>query len=261
MREFYFISGLPRSGSTLLSAILKQNQSFYADIASPIYNLVNVSIDTITGGEYNFNIDEDQRKNLIHGIFDGYYAHIKTPVIFDSSRLWTNKTTLLKTLFPNAKILCTVRDIVSILNSFEILLNQNCFYTKQINEKVFSENIFTRSEELFEREISSCYSSLLEGYHLNPEMILLIEYKELCKNPERTMKKIYEFLEKPYYAHNFENLQYSNTNFDLSCNIKNLHTIRKKVNYNPPKIIFPSKLKKHYEDMNLEFWKNNKIKY
>jgi sulfotransferase len=36
MKSYYFISGLPRSGSTLLSGILKQNPEFYADIASPV---------------------------------------------------------------------------------------------------------------------------------------------------------------------------------------------------------------------------------
>ncbi|NBR76993.1 MAG: hypothetical protein EBT73_06670 [Actinobacteria bacterium] len=33
MKEFFFISGLPRSGSTLLSGILRQNPEFYADIS------------------------------------------------------------------------------------------------------------------------------------------------------------------------------------------------------------------------------------
>ena len=36
MKNYYFISGLPRSGSTLLSTILSQNPDFYADISSPL---------------------------------------------------------------------------------------------------------------------------------------------------------------------------------------------------------------------------------
>ena len=35
MRKMHFISGLPRSGSTLLSAILRQNPRFYAAMSSP----------------------------------------------------------------------------------------------------------------------------------------------------------------------------------------------------------------------------------
>jgi sulfotransferase len=257
MKFYYFISGLPRSGSTLLSAILRQNPEFYADIASPVEALTGSSIDIVTGGESNLTVTEDQRKNLMYGIFDGYYQHIDKPVIFDSSRGWTKKTNFLKALFPYTKILCPVRDIVSILNSFEVILNKNCFYTKQINEKVFSQNIFMRIQEIFEREIINYYSFLQEGYALNPEMIHFIEYENLCKEPEKTMRGVYEFLEKPYYSHDFENLEYSNENFDRACNLKDLHTVKRRVEYKPPRIILPPEIVKKYKEMNMEFWREN----
>ena len=254
MKQYYFISGLPRSGSTLLSAILKQNPEFYADIASPVEALTGNSIDIITQNEVNLIVAEKQRKNLLHGIFDGYYQHIENPTIFDSSRSWTKKTNLLHALFSYTKILCPVRDIISILNSFEVLLNKNCFYTKQISEKVFSDNIFKRTQEIFEREVIKYHSFLQEGYLLNPEMIYFIKYENLCKEPEKTMRGVYEFLEKPYYSHAFRNVKYSNENFDKSCNLKDLHTVRKAVNYKPPRIILPSQIVQKYKKMNMEFW-------
>jgi len=257
MKSYYFISGLPRSGSTLLSAILRQNPEFYADIASPVEALTGSSIDIVTGAESNLTVTENQRKNLMYGIFEGYYQHIDKPVIFDSSRGWTKKTNFLKALFPYTKILCPVRDIVSILNSFEVILNKNCFYTKQINEKVFSQNIFMRIQEIFEREIINYYSFLQEGYALNPEMIHFIEYENLCKEPEKTMRGVYEFLEKPYYSHDFENLEYSNENFDRACNLKDLHTVKRRVEYKPPRIILPPEIVKKYKEMNMEFWREN----
>jgi sulfotransferase len=257
MKFYYFISGLPRSGSTLLSAILRQNPEFYADIASPVEALTGSSIDIVTGAESNLTVTENQRKNLMYGIFEGYYQHIDKPVIFDSSRGWTKKTNFLKALFPYTKILCPVRDIVSILNSFEVILNKNCFYTKQINEKVFSQNIFMRIQEIFEREIINYYSFLQEGYALNPEMIHFIEYENLCKEPEKTMRGVYEFLEKPYYSHDFENLEYSNENFDRACNLKDLHTVKRRVEYKPPRIILPPEIVKKYKEMNMEFWREN----
>ena len=74
---------------------------------------------------------------------------------------------------------------------------------------------------------------------------------------EKTLRKIYEFLEKPYYCHDFENVEYSNENFDNGCNIKNLHTIRKKVEYDPPRCIIPEEIVNKYTKMNLEFWKKD----
>jgi sulfotransferase len=257
MKSYYFISGLPRSGSTLFSSILKQNPEFYADIASPVEALTGTAIDIVTSAESNLTVTEDQRKNLMYGIFEGYYNHLQEPVIFDSSRDWTKKTNFLSALFPYTKILCPVRDIVSILNSFEVILNKNCFYTKQINEKIFSQNIFIRIDELFQREIINYYSFLQEGFALNPEMIYFIEYENLCKEPEKTMRGVYEFLEKPYYSHDFENVEYSNENFDKACNLKDLHTVKRRVEYKPPRIILPPEIVKKYKEMNMEFWRKN----
>ena len=67
MKSYHFISGLPRSGSTLLSGILKQNPEFYADIASPVEALTGTSIDIISGAESNLATTEDQRKNICTG--------------------------------------------------------------------------------------------------------------------------------------------------------------------------------------------------
>ena len=256
MKSYYFISGLPRSGSTLLSGILKQNPDFYADIASPVQGLTGTSMDVITSGENNLNITEDQRKNLMYGVFDGYYKHIEKPVIFDSCRAWTKKTNFLKSLFPYTKILCPVRDIVSILNSFEVIASKNPFHTTTLT--AHKDNVFARCDDMMDRNdgiAAEPWILLREGYAMNPEMIMLIEYENLCKTPEKTMRKVYEFLEIPYYAHDFENVEYSNENFDKSCNLKDLHTVKRKVEYNPPRCILPPEIVQKYNEMNMEFWK------
>jgi len=256
MKSYHFISGLPRSGSTLLSGILKQNPNFYADIDSPVEVITGTSIDLITSGKSNLTITKDQRKNIMYGIFDGYYKHIEKPVIFDSSRNWTKKTSFLKSLFPNTKILCPVRDIVSILNSFEIIASKNPFYTNILAED--KDTVFLRCDSMMDRNggiVAVPWILLQEGYALHPEMIMLIEYENLCKEPEKTVAKIYEFLEIPYYSHDFENVEYSNENFDRACNLKDLHTVKRKVEYNPPKCILPLEIVKKYTKMNMEFWK------
>jgi len=258
MKSYYFISGLPRSGSTLLSGILKQNPEFYADIASPVERIAETSIDIITSAESNLTITEDQRKNLMYGIFDGYYKSIEKPVIFDSCRGWTKKTNFLQALFPYTKILCPVRDIVSILNSFEVISSKNPFHTKTLAEH--NDNVFSRCDGMMNKNggvVAEPWILLQEGYALNPEMIHFIEYENLCKEPEKTMRQVYEFLEKPYYTHDFENVEYSNENFDRACNLKDLHTVKRKVEYNPPRCVLPPEIVKKYQKINMEFWKPN----
>jgi len=256
MKSYYFISGLPRSGSTLLSSILRQNPDFYADVTSQIVMLIDNAIDMISKSENNFSIKEIQRQNIVYSIFDGYYKHIDSPIIFDTSRIWTQKISLLQKLFPYTKILCPVRDIVSILNSFEHAILKNPLHKTPITKD--AENVFSRCNVLMDERngiVTNPLISLKEGYAFNPEVIHFIEYDELCKNPEKKMREIYEFLEKPYYEHDFNNVEYTNENFDRSCNLKDLHTVRKKVEYNQTKCILPPEIIKRFKDMNLEFWR------
>lgn len=192
MKQYYFISGLPRSGSTLLSAILKQNPEFYADISSPVQSLVQTSIDVITSSENNLVIQEDRRKTLIQHIFEGYYNHIDNPVVFDSNRGWTSTTSLLKNLFPYTKILCCVRDIEWILDSFERITAKNCFYTNTFADEETIQSVETRCMGMMDVKKSGMiikpWHWLQEGLAINPDMIMLVEYKDLCQNPKKHCK-------------------------------------------------------------------------
>ena len=87
----HFISGLPRSGSTLLAALLRQNPALHANITSPLGSLVGtVLVDMSQGNETSVFIDDSQRVTLLRGLFDGYYHAIHpTKTVFDTNRGWT----------------------------------------------------------------------------------------------------------------------------------------------------------------------------
>ena len=83
----YFISGLPRSGSTLTAAILRQNPRFHAGMSSPVASLFESLIAQVSAGtELSSMVSVDQRKRLLTGLFDSYYADRAEPVIFDTNR-------------------------------------------------------------------------------------------------------------------------------------------------------------------------------
>lgn len=260
MKDYHFISGLPRSGSTLLSAILRQNPNFYADIASPICGLVSGCIDVMTGAENNLNIDDQQRKDLLRGLIDGYYKKIEKAVVFDSSRTWTSKTNLIKTLYPKAKILCCVRDVPWILDSFETIANKNSLHTNAFVDSDTNQSVTTRCDALMDvqkgGQVVKPWFWLQEGYYANPRMLHIIEYDNLCKNPEATLKLIYGFLEIPHFEHDFDNVEYSNEKFDGPMGQKDLHTVRKKVSFQQRETILPPTVWKKYGGQ--EFWREEK---
>ena len=122
MKNYYFISGLPRSGSTLLSTILSQNTDFYADISSPLSMITENTVRVFSECENGPNINEERRINTIQNLFEGYYLQQSQSTVFDTSRSWTRNSSLIKQVFPNTKILCCVRNVDEIVNSFEKLL-------------------------------------------------------------------------------------------------------------------------------------------
>ena len=86
-RTFHFLSGLPRSGSTLTAALLRQNPRFHAGMSSPVAALFEGLIAQVSAGtELSTMVDDEQRARLLRGLFDGYYADRPEPVIFDTNR-------------------------------------------------------------------------------------------------------------------------------------------------------------------------------
>ena len=91
----HFISGLPRSGSTLLSAILRQNPRFSASMTSPVSALFGAVHPKMCGGEFGVFFDDEKRTAVLKSIFNGYYPSASEQVIFDTNRTWTGKVSLL----------------------------------------------------------------------------------------------------------------------------------------------------------------------
>src|SRR4051794_12564835 len=108
----HFISGLPRSGSTLLAALLRQNPRFSAGITSPALGLFNAMLrETSQRNETAVFIDNGLRERLLRGVFEACYADIHPrQVVFDTNRLWTTKLPVLTRLFPKAKVICCIRN-------------------------------------------------------------------------------------------------------------------------------------------------------
>ncbi len=148
--RLHFISGLPRSGSTLLAALLRQNQRFSAGMSSPVYNLFRAMLaETSARNEGVVFIDNDMRKRLLVGVFDAYYHETASEtVVFDTNRSWTTKLPALVELFPEAKMICCVRNVSWVLDSVESLIRRNAFELSGIFNYNSSGTVYSRVEGL-----------------------------------------------------------------------------------------------------------------
>lgn len=256
-KKYHFISGLPRSGSTLLTGILRQNSRFYSDISDPLLGFILAVIESNNDASVRALSDEERLKNTIFGIFDGYYKNIDKETIFNCNRGWTKHVEYLYRLNDNFRVICCVRDYKWILNSFEKIY-KNRTLKQTINTPSYGGNSLTvwhRTDELATNGfVRFAYNALKEAYY-GPysKHLLFVEYNDLTKNPKETMQKIYDFVEEPYYDHDFDNVIYSNHEYDDPIQLPGLHTVKRKVEYVEGDMILPPDLVEKYS--NWEFWR------
>src|SRR5688500_16181259 len=83
--KMHFISGLPRSGSTLLAAILRQNPRFHAAMSGPLWQIFEGLVRSMgESNEYSLFLTEAQRERMARSLFESFYADIAgEKVVFD----------------------------------------------------------------------------------------------------------------------------------------------------------------------------------
>jgi len=255
-KQFYFISGLPRSGTTLLSTILNQNPDFEASISGPLARFTRAIIEQSSDqGGYRFQCPESKRKDIIKAVFDAYYPEDNKTYI-DTNRGYNLLLPLLKDLFPYTKVIVCVRDINWILDSFETLVRKQPYSKTTMFSDDENVNVYTRCQSLMreDRPLGFAYMALKHAITSNEKsMLMLVEYDQLCKKPETTIKSIYKFIDKPYFGHDFNNVEVSYDEFDSDVNLKGLHTTRKEVKFIQRQMILPPDIQQTFK--NLEVWR------
>lgn len=195
-------------------------------------------------------------KNIVQKTIETYYHDVNKEVIFDTNRLWNNLLPPLNDMFPYTKIICCVRDINWIIDSFERLHQKNPYAISTVFPENVDLNVYTRSDSLMGnggivREPYDALKSAMTG--MFKDMLFFVEYDILCKNPEGVMKALYNFIDQPYYQHDFDNVEDRYDEYDVEINMKGLHDTRKKVEWKPREFILPPDVLNKYQG--LEVWR------
>lgn len=256
--KYHFITGLPRSGSTLLSAILLQNPRFHAGMSSPVGPLVHNMLEHFgAGSEFGPVVSKDKRRSMTKGIFDNYYSDIEgKDIIFDTGRMWSANMPMLSDIFPQSKVIACVRNVAWIMDSLERIYTSNPFeITKLFNSGVERNTVYSRIEALAmpNRLVGYAWSALREAYYgKNANSLLIVDYDFLATAPDKVISLIYQFIEEPEFKHDFSNVNYDAPDFDQALGLHGLHKVQPRVTLNSRSTILPPDLFKKYEE--LSFW-------
>jgi len=262
-KQFYFISGLPRSGSTLLAALLSQNPDLYVSMTSPLIGFLGTLESTWIKTYKQFTCPFDNHlENLSKGLINNFYESVDKKFIIDKSRDWSSNIGHLHQLFgEQPKLICTVRDIPSIISSFYKLICNDVDGKRNLDHELQTRgknlNDSNRCQQIWESFVKESWNSLKEGYQAYPECVHIIEYDDIIENPSETIEGVYDFLSVPRYQHRFENIETIEIENDEKWGLKDLHKVAPQLKRQSlgPESILGKEIYRTYLDLKLEFWR------
>ena len=197
-KQLHFLSGIPRSGSTVLAAILNQNPATHVSTTSGLVHALDGLANTWhSAGLLNQN-DPDRTKlaQTMRGAIDAFYEDTDKPIIIDKGRGWPIPiiiSAMTQVLGHKPKIIATVRSIPDCMASFvRVAKPENLdefMYTGQLSE-----------------HLRAAYISLQSGYEYDPDCFCIVEYEELLKDPKAQIDRIHAFLELPDFNYDFDHI-------------------------------------------------------
>jgi sulfotransferase len=244
MKKFHFLAGMPRSGSTLLCALLNQNPRFWAGPSTPVLTLI-CSLNKICNDDELFLAypDQEARDACLFAIPHAYYSSKTEQVIFEKNRMYADYIPLLRRLLdPNVKVIVTYREIAEVLASFVSAIRRSGQNEGNVIDKSLIKAGLDVNDENRAVHISStggvaglAAESIINALNEYPDSIYLVDYDDIVKDPERTIRDIYVFLEEPYFEHTFSNIRNEHIENDEKVyKIKDMHIVHPEVRrYSP----------------------------
>ena len=274
MKKFYFMAGLPRAGSTLLSTLLNQNPRLYSGPSSPVLGAMFAAHDNFISNElYTGYPKPDSVNKIIGSIIENWYYDIEKPIVIDKNRAWCARVPFIEGYIKQeAKIIVPVRRIDEILASILTMIKRNPFKEGQprinfVDEYLVKNNIpindETRCQHLLNNDgivwesLNATKIGVDEGHS---DKFHYVDYNDLVNDPQGELNKIYTFLGEDSFPHSFDNLSNQHREDDITTyGLGDMHEVHSKLEKtsSDPSEVLPSSIIELYNSNKetLEFWK------
>ncbi len=237
-KKIVFNASLPRSGSTLLQNILAQNPRFYCTPTSGVIDLMLASRKFYTElAEFKAQDPDLMQKAFtsyckygINGFFDGV---TDKPVCVDKCRSWFHYHEWVSQFHPNPKYLVCIRDLRAILSSMEKLFRKKR-HLSDADEVTGTLTMITINNRVMRwlngppvgiavaRLVESIQTGVLKNMHV-------IRFEDLTTHPDEVLRRVYAYLEEPYFQHDFNHIEQATKENDAYHTQYGDHNIRAKV--------------------------------
>lgn len=230
-KTLHFVAGLPRCGSTALISMLAQNPRIFGAPISGLCGMVGGINANWDKSEFHQELPNPQaKKNVLRAVLDSYHETDR-PIILDKDRQWVTYINLLESILERpVKLIVPVRPLAEVLASFEILRRRTPLEFTSADEALGpSSNIASRADYFMGATgaLGLAYGGLkdavTEGYL---DRMLFVDYNKLTSAPKTQLRRIYDFLEEPYFEHNTQKVEQIAFGNSMVHKFLGLHDIR-----------------------------------
>ena len=219
MQKIFYNSSLPRSGGTLLQNILAQNKDFYTTSHSTLY-------ETILGARNQFSfflqyVHQDEVPKTKESFYEfckqgirGYCSNLSNnkSYFMDKSFAWAYDFNFLNNIFgEKPKIVIMIRDLRDVFCSFEQNFRRDPLkYNMNVNwDELQHTTMVKRITDWATKPPLALSLEYLKGVidWNNAKDVLFIRYEDFCINPQQELKRLYEYLEIPFYIHDTQKIE------------------------------------------------------
>ena len=241
-----YISGLPRTGSTLLSNILMQNPSVYSGGRSALCQMMWDMQCSINGpAEDALKASrrlEQTSKDIMTELPALYYKSVSKDIVFDKCRTWTlyeNHQMIKRYIDKNPKVVVLIRPVDEIVRSFAKLRLDNGWVGD-----VYTDLLLPNTDPL---------TLPLEGIkyakYIRDEGFLFVTYKSLVENPSMVLEQIYKHCEIDPFAHDFDTIKQVFVEDDDVYGLVGMHDVRQEIKFRANNIGLPQNIQQISDEM------------
>ena len=251
-KQLFFLVAQPRSGNTLFTSIMNQNpeiactpNSITLEIMKDVFLLKQTDV-------FQNYPDHKSLDNVLNVVYDNYYKNWSQPIIIDRGPVMTpgNFALMQKHFKRSFKCIVLLRDVMDVLASYMKWYTENPdAFPNRFNLKNDEEKLGMIMNK--DGAVAKDLEAIKNAFNY-PDICHFVKYDDLVARPNEEIKKIYKFIDKPYFNHRFDNLQQVEVNgmkYNDTIVGKNMHNIRsvvRKVN-NPYIEKIPKRIKQKYE--------------
>jgi sulfotransferase len=221
MKQFVALSGLPRTGSTLLSSILSQNPKIHAEGNSAVCQLMWDMQQSVVNSEQIKASNKNVLDALVKPIPHTYYADVAKPIVVDKCRSWTlpANVEILNRYFDSApKVIVLVRPLVEIVASFMALRKENGWTNIEAG-------LLDNGSEPIMRSLAGVEWARKN----NNGEFLFVTYDELVDDTQITLDRIYEHCGWQPFTHNLDNIVNQYKENDAIYGLAGQHDVRSEI--------------------------------